>query len=225
MRIASVGHAVFAATMIGLGIMGLIKGDFSAVWQPVPKGFPGREALAYLCAVITLACGFGLLWQRSVATAARVLFAWLLTWMLVFKARFIILAPLVEGSYQSCGENAVIVAGAWILYAWFAADWDKQYLRFATGDAGLRLARVLYALAMIAFGLSHFFYLELTAPLVPVWICGVPLALVVCAEIAAEGTCCCAGFEAIAKPPSPPSPKITAAMASLVLRSFTAFAP
>ncbi len=170
MRIASVGHAVFGATMIALGILGLAKGDFAPIWQPVPEGLPAREALAYLCSFTSLACGIGLLWPRAAAIAARALFVYLLLWLLVFKARFILQAPTEEGSYQTCGETAVIVAGAWVLYALFAADWDKRWLPFAIGDKGVRMARVLYALALIAFGLSHFAYLNLTAPLVPAWL-------------------------------------------------------
>jgi uncharacterized membrane protein len=170
MRIASMGHAVFTATLIALGILGLAKGSFVAIWQPVPRSVPAREVLAYLCACISLASGSGLLWQRTAAAAARVLLAYLLVWTLLFKARFIVLQPTVEGSYQSCGENVVLVAGAWVLYAWFAAVWDRRRLGFATGDKGVRIARVLYSLAMIAFGLSHFAYLNLTAPLVPGWL-------------------------------------------------------
>ncbi|HKD54644.1 MAG TPA: hypothetical protein VKB72_10545 [Steroidobacteraceae bacterium] len=170
MRIASVGHALFAATMIAVGMLGLVQGDFVQVWQPVPKGLPAREVLAYLCAFVALASGAGLLWQRTAATAARVLLAWLLLWTLLFKARFILLHPTVEVVYQSNGENAVLIAAAWVLYAWFATDWERQHLGFATGDRGVRIARVLYGLAMIAFGLSHFFYLNMTAPLVPGWL-------------------------------------------------------
>jgi len=172
MRIASVGHAVFALTMAALGILGLIQGTFSPIWDSAPDGLPAREALAYLCAIIALACGLGLLGRRTAATAARVLFVYLLLWLLVFKLRFIFLEPLVEGAYQSCGENAVMVAGAWVLYAGLATDGDRRRLGFAVGENGVRLARVLYGLALIAFGLSHFVYLDLTAPLVPGWLPG-----------------------------------------------------
>jgi|SRR5579859_835773 len=170
MRIASAGHVVFAAVMMGIGIIGLIKSEYAAIWDGVPKVFPAREALPYLCALIALACGLGLLWPRTAALAARVLLAWLLAWMLLFKGRYVLLAPLQEGSYQSTGENAVIVAGAWVLFTRFATDWDKKQVRFATGDTGRRIARVLFGLALIAFGLSHFFYLQFTVPLIPAWL-------------------------------------------------------
>src|SRR5262245_33824858 len=126
MRIASVGHAVFAATMIALGILGLIKGDFAPIWQSAPEGLPAREALAYLCAFISLASGMGLLWQRAAAPAARALFVYLLLWLLLFKARYIFLAPTVEVSYQTCGETAVIVAGGWGLCWWLVTCWSRR---------------------------------------------------------------------------------------------------
>lgn len=170
MRIASVGHALFAATVIAFGIFGLIRGDFAPIWDVVPKDFPTREGLIYLCGAVSLICGAGLFFQRTAGTTSRVLFAYLLLWMVLFRVPLIVQAPTVEGSYQNWGETAVLVAGAWVLYAWFAGSWDRRQLGFATGEKGVRLARALYALAMIAFGLSHYVYLNLTAPLVPAWL-------------------------------------------------------
>ena len=170
MRIASPGHAVFAATLIALGLLSLFTGDFASIWQPVPKGMPARELLIYVSAFISLACGIGLLWQRLAAVAARVLVVYVLLWLLAFKARFIVSAPATAVSYETNGETAVILAAAWMLYAWFAVDWDKQRVAFATGDRGVRIARVIYGLAMIAFGVAHFAYAKLTASLVPAWL-------------------------------------------------------
>ena len=157
MRIASLGHAVFAATLIGLGVLGATKGDFAPIWGPVPKTVPAREALAYASSFVLLACGIGLMWRRSAAASARVLFGFCLVWLLVLRAPRILLAFGVATWFSAC-ETAVMVAAAWVLDIWFA------------GGRGMRIARALFGVALIPFGLAHFLYLENTAPLVPAWL-------------------------------------------------------
>ena len=168
MRIASVGHAVLAATLIGLGVQGLVSHEFSVIWQPVSRSVPAREALLYLCPLIFIGSGIGLLFARSAAIAARVLLGSLLFWLLLLRLPPLLLSPSVETSW-SAAEASAMVAAAWVLYVWFAADSGTSRFALAGGERGLRIAHVLYGLALIPFGIAHFAYLKHTADDVPGW--------------------------------------------------------
>lgn len=155
MRIANTGHAVFAAALIVFGIQGLVTGNFSAVWQPIPANLPARAALADACAVISLACGIGLFWRRTAGLASRVLLSALVLWFLVWRVRPLFVAPLIEATW-SCGAALVMIAAAWSLWA----------------GQRLRVACVLLGLGLIPFGYAHFANLKGTADLVPAWLPG-----------------------------------------------------
>jgi len=160
-RLTGAGQVAFAATLIGLGIQGLVTRDFTAVWQPVPNGAPARVLLIYLCAAISLASGIGLLWRATAAIAARVLLAALVIWFLLWRVRALFLTSLVEGTW-SCGETMAMIAAALVLCVAFASGKHKRN--------GVLLARVLYALALIPFGYAHFAYIKHTADMVPAWL-------------------------------------------------------
>lgn len=169
MRNAGVGRVLFALTMMGLGVMGLLQGHFAPVWAPVAKGAPARELLVYFSAMVSLACGAGLLWRRTSAGAARVLLVCLLLWLAAFRLPAMILAPGLN-SFWSAGETAVMVGCAWVLYGGLAGEWDRRYAGFAAGEKGLRTARALFGFGLIVFGAGHFLLLRYTASLVPGWL-------------------------------------------------------
>jgi uncharacterized membrane protein YphA (DoxX/SURF4 family) len=68
------------------------------------------------------------------------------------------------------GELAVLLAGGWVLFARLAGLQEGSPLSFATGQNGLRIARILFAVALIPIGLSHIVYVKPTADLVPPWL-------------------------------------------------------
>jgi uncharacterized membrane protein len=124
----------------------------------------------YLCAFISLISSVGLLLQRAAVVASGVLFIYLLAWLMLFRIPLIFRAPTSTVTWWACGETAVMLASAWVLCAWFAGDQDGKPLGFGTGEKGLRVARALYGLALIPFGVADFTYLERTVGMVPSWL-------------------------------------------------------
>jgi uncharacterized membrane protein len=170
-RVASAGHVAFAATMILFGFLGLRHRDFTALWEPVPEDVPARVVLAYLCALVSLVGGLGLLWRRAAAPSSRLLVAWFLLWLLVLRLPRVLVAFAVDTWWPVC-QTAAMLGAAWVLFTWFADQRDRRRFDFATDARGLRVARALFGFALIPFGLAHFLYLEATAPLVPAWLPG-----------------------------------------------------
>ena len=63
-----------------------------------------------------------------------------------------------------------MMAAACILDAWFASDFDRHRISFATGAKGVRIAQVLFSLALIYFGTGHIVFHKQTASDVPAWL-------------------------------------------------------
>jgi uncharacterized membrane protein len=169
MRIASAVHAIFAVTLIALSVLGFINSDLVPMWGPVPKTWPLRSALLYCCASVLLVSGAGLLFQRTAAFAARLLFGWLLAWLILVRVTQMVMSFGVN-TWWAVAHMSVMTAAAWTLYVWFAGDRDATRIPLATGERGLRISRALFGLGLIPFGIAHFMYMNATAPLVPAWL-------------------------------------------------------
>jgi uncharacterized membrane protein len=160
---------LFAVGMIGLGILALVYGDFALVWQPVAPWIPGRTVLAYGSGLIMVLGGIGLLLRATAAWSARILFLYLIVWLLL-KVPALLVAPQMEAVWLGFGEIAVLLAGGWVLFATLAELREGSPLTFATGANGIRLARMLFAVSLLPIGLSHLVYVKQTAELVPAWL-------------------------------------------------------
>jgi uncharacterized membrane protein len=78
--------------------------------------------------------------------------------------------PKIEGSWLGLGELTLLLSGGWTLFARLSRVSESSPLGFLTGDRGVRMARILFALSIIPIGLSHIVYVDATAAYVPHWL-------------------------------------------------------
>ena len=160
--------ALLSLGLIAMGTLSVLYRDFAYTWQPVPA-FPGRATVAVLCGIFMIAVSVGLLFPATVRVAVRALFPFLIAWFCL-KIPAIVAAGRIEGVWIGVGELGMLLAGGWVLFARLSGLDSAPFFRLITGQRGVRLAQILFGLAVIPVGLGHIFYLKITASLVPAWL-------------------------------------------------------
>ena len=161
--------SIFAIGMIALGFLSVIFRDFAYGWQPVPAFHPGREALAVLCGIFMIAASVSLLIRSTHTIAARAMFVFLFAWMSL-KIPAVFVAPQIVGVWLGLGELGMLFAGGWVLFADASDSDDSAFVSRLSGKRGIRIAQIIFGLAVIPVGLSHVVYLKITTSLVPSWL-------------------------------------------------------
>lgn len=160
LRIGWIGLAV---SMLGLGLLGFVSGDFALNWQPVPAWVPGRTLLAYVTAAVFVALGAGLLvdrYKHSFAIATAVAF---FVWAVLLHGPGVATNPLSILPWLGFTERLEVAAGALMLAATQVPG--TEFARRA-----MLVGRFAFGACLPVFGLSHFAYAQFTADMIPAFI-------------------------------------------------------
>jgi uncharacterized membrane protein YphA (DoxX/SURF4 family) len=158
------GWRAYGLGVMALGMVCLAWGNFDP-GQPVPKDFPDSTALAYAAAVFMLVAGAAVEWRRTVAWGAAALTAYYAFVVVILMGGRVLLAHYAEfGAYSGVAEQLAIAAGGLIVYATNAKIDAALAVRLT------RVGQLAFGVCALLFGGAHFFYMNLTAPMVPKWL-------------------------------------------------------
>lgn len=161
----SPGRHVFGLAAIGFGVLALAWHDFN-LWQQIrPLGAladPARELLLYFIAVVEIAGGLAIQWERTARAGAAALGIVYLFFGLLWLPLFIT-PPYVFDRLANFFEQFSLVCGAIIVYATSGSS-------NARSDRLARIGYYGFAVCVVSFTLDQLLYLHGTANFVPKWI-------------------------------------------------------
>lgn len=156
-------RSVYGLGAVGLGVLGLVVGDFALQWQPVPKDIAYRTELAWLSAALLVVGGLATIWRRTSALGSLGLGVMYGAWAVVLHLPVALAEASQIASWNAVAEALALSLGGLVGWAVVA--------RPDLAPVGRRL----FGLCPVIFGLAHFGYAKFTASMVPAWL-PVPLA-------------------------------------------------
>jgi len=158
------GWRAYGLGVMAIGVVCLAWRDFEP-GEAVPTNLPDRVVLACIADLLVIVASAAVLWRRSAAWGAAALAVYFGVFVVVLMNGQVILANYtVYGAYSSCAEELALAAAGVIVYARFAAIDAVVHARIT------RASQVTFGVCAVLFGGAHFFYMNLTAPLVPKWL-------------------------------------------------------
>jgi len=157
----NLGYRVFALGVMLLGVVCLAARDF-VLSIGLPDGFPYPGALAYAGGAFMLGAGAAIAWRRTTAYAAASLTAfYAIIIIILIDGPYVFAHPAEYGTYSTAAEQVAIAAAGLIVYA------TKANIDAARAARLIRIGQLAFGICPVLFGPAHFFYMNLTVPLVP----------------------------------------------------------
>lgn len=156
-RLAVVAAMGLAVGLIGLGVLSLIYRDFTLQWEPVPAGFAERATLALASGAVLTLAGVLLLIGRTRAWGALLAGLFIGMWVLGLHAPKVFAHPSSLTTWLALAECLAMSTGALLLFR-------------GAGDGFGQTCVILFGVACLVFGLSHFAYAQFTASMIPTWL-------------------------------------------------------
>ena len=155
---------IYGLGAVALGLTGLVWGDFAVVWQPALNGYAGPTPLGYAMAVIPLLAGLAMQWRRAAFFGAVALFLPYCVAIIFFDVPRGLAHAADFGAWYGVLENSALAAAALIICT------SHARLESATAERLSKIARIIFGVCLIYFGLAHHYYLANTVSMVPAWL-------------------------------------------------------
>jgi uncharacterized membrane protein len=146
-----------AVGVIGLGVLSLIYRDFTLQWEPVPAGLSDRAMWALGSGAVLTVAGLLLVVGRTRVWGALLVGLFIGAWALGLHVPKVLAAPSNLTTWLALAECAAMSTGALLLFR-------------GQGDGFGQTCVILFGVACVIFGLSHFAYAQFTASMIPTWL-------------------------------------------------------
>jgi uncharacterized membrane protein len=163
------GRCLFAAAIIAFGIENLICAHTGHIVNDVPW-FPANPWLASVAGLALLAAGVSIAANVNARLSATLLGIFFLLLVLIFEIRKVAIQPLDLGirtvffETLSMSSSAFMLAGILTAERLLPSRWERVI------QALIKIAPFLFAISLVAFGITHFLVLQFIAGLIPSWI-------------------------------------------------------
>ncbi len=166
------GIFVFGIASIAAGILNLVWGEFEPAHQPIQAWgdhIPGLAILAYIAALWLIVGGVAITMRRTAQAGAAAL-AILYAIFAAFPLPRVYTAPHFLGHHPAVYIGVLAGVGQQLILAVAAAVvWASLRRRGPLSISASRVARWIFGLCCIDFGLAHLTAVQAVAPMVPQW--------------------------------------------------------
>jgi uncharacterized membrane protein len=169
--LSRIGIALYAGSMIAIGIIHFATGSSPSGLLPVPDGMPAAGVSAIISGCFFLTFGFGLFLPRFRQRIAFLFGLFLLLLMILHHLQPLIIHSSNPSEWAAVCELISLSAGAFFIA-------DDYPFPSATGKSGKTIhgtaivSKYAFTLALLVFGIEHYLYAEYIGTLIPTWMPG-----------------------------------------------------